>query len=364
MIPDPLFLIFIGIFLIFSILKKDRLIDLFGGIEPGKQAYDSDYLYIILITTFTYYPVYLLVSSVFPPTLIEFDFVGLYVYFTLPTLIVGILYTIAYAPLWYNTLRGDGSKAVLGLLVAVMFGAFFATYLATGLNPESDTIRDAFGYYVDVALDILRLISMMAVLPIIQRVIEYAYQIFKTNIAVAFRGALFSLAGGIFGVGTLLAMIPLFTTATVAGIFGGILLRNNIDNVFAPVLALIAVLGVPPFWHTFYEFMAFGLISASVGMLVYSVVTKQERRLKYSASGVVVGALVLLFGAFNEVTVSSSIAGWIKNTLSFAPVITDITVNATYVINFVITFAVVFAVAILVAYAIEVVIKFVEEVTV
>jgi len=362
---DPIFFIFLMALGVYIWLFKDRLLDLYtNGITVGKPVLDSDYLHIITLTLLTYYPIYSLVSLIFDGNLIEIDLCGVYLYFTLPTLVCGVIYTVTFAPVWYNTLGGDGSASVLGMLVAVMFGAFFATYLAVGLGINTTAIRETFGDYVDMALDVLRLISMMAVLPVIRRFIEYAYQIFKNNLFVALRGAIFSAVGGIVGAGTLLAMIPLFATATVAGIFAGLLLRNNIELVYAPIVSLLAVLGIPPFWHTFYEFMAFGLISASIGMLVYSLIYKQEHRLKYSASGVVVGSLVLLFGAFNEVTVSASVAAVFRNIIDFSPVISNITVSPCYVAAFVVAWIFVFVVAVAVAYMIELVVGFVEEVVV
>jgi len=362
---DFLFFIFIALTAGFVYVRRDRLAELFtSGIKPGRALLDSDYLYIIVLTMFTYYPVCVALSLIFSTYLIEINLFGLYIYFTLPTLIAGIIYTMLYAPIWYNTIGGDGTSAVLGMLVAVMFGAFFATYLAVGLDTNTEMIRTVYGYYVDVALDILTLISLMAILPVIQRFIEYAYTIFKNNLLVALRGATFGLVGGLVGAGTLLAMIPLFASSTIAGIFGGLLLRNNIDKLYSPFVALIAVIGIPPFWHTFYEFMAFGLIAGSVGMVVYSLITRQERRLKFSTSGIVVGTMVLLFGAFNEVTVSTSFAALIRNALDFSPVISEITLNTSYIIIFPLAFISVLIIAVIVTYFIEIVVKFVEEVVV
>jgi len=364
-LTDSLFFIFTGLLIGFIYLRRERIAELFSsGIKPGRELFDSDYLYIIILTMLSYYPISAILSVVFSTQLIEFSFFSLYIYFILPTLIAGIIYMIAYAPVWFNTIGGDGTNAVFGMLVAVMFGAFFSTYLATGLNPNTDMLRAVYGYYVDVALSILTLVSTMAILPVIQRFIEYAYTIFKSNLLVALRGATFAVVGGLFGVGTLMAMVPLFTSATVAGLFGGLLLRNNINNVYASFVALIAVLGVPPFWHAFYEFMSFGLIAGSVGMAVYALITRQERRLKFSTSGVVVGSMVLLFGAFNEVTVSTSFAAIIRNAISFTPVISDIAVNSNYIIAFILSWTSVLLVALLVTYFIELVVKFIEEVVV
>jgi len=362
---DPLFFIFLCALVGFVIIKKDRLAELFStGIKPGRDVFDSDYLYIIILTMLSYYPISVILSCIFSTQLIEFSFLGLYIYFILPTLIAGIIYTVVYAPVWFGTVENNGVVAVFGMFIAVMFGAFFSTYLATGLNPNTEVIREVYGYYVDVALDILTLVSTMAVLPVIQRFIEYAYTIFKNNLFVALRGATFAAIGGLFGVGTLMALIPLFTSATVAGLFGGLLLRNNIENAISSFVALLAVLGVPPFWHTFYEFAAFGLIAGSVGMVVYSIVSKQEKRFKFSASGIVVGSLVLLFGAFNEVTVSSSFASIFRSVLDFSPVISDITVDSNYVIVFILSWVAVLFAAVIVTYFTELIVKFTEEVSV
>jgi len=347
----------------FVYIRSDRIIELYTqGIKPGRDVLDSDYLYILILTLLSYYPVYLAFSSILPSNVVEINVFGLYIFFTLTTIAIGIYYTVAYAPVWYRTMGGDGG-AVLGMLMSVMFGAFFATHLAVGLSTDTSMIRRVYGYYVDVALDILKLVSMMAILPVIQRFIEYAYQIFKNNITVAFRGALFAAIGGVVGAGTLLALIPLFTTATIAGIFSGILLRNNIESGLAPIASLLAVLGVPPFWHTFYEFAAFSLISASVGMLVYSVVHRQERRLKLSVSGIVVGAMILLFGAFNEVTVSASVAGVLRSVLDFSPVISDISYSSAYIMAAMVSVAFVIVISLVVVYSIELIIRVVGEVS-
>jgi len=338
---------------------RKELSDLFRN---GLKHDVSCFAHLIILTTLIYFPIYYAVAHVVPTELVELNVCGLYLYFTIPTIVMGVIFTLLYSPVWYNTLGGDGSSLVLGMLVAVMFGAFFSTFLATAYINAED-ISSVFGYYVSVALDILRLISMMAVLPIIERMVRYVYQIFRNNIAVALRGALFSAFGGVFGVGTLLAMIPLFTTATVAGIFGGLLVRNNIDNVFAPLLAIIAVLGLPPiFWHTFYEFTAFGFISASVGLLVGSLVSREERRFKYAISGIVVGTLILLFGAFIEVTASASIAGILRHLINFAPVISNISLSPCYVVSMLFAYVVVLVMTALVAYALLVLVKVVEEV--
>lgn len=365
MLPDPLFFIFIGSTIGFVCLRRERIAELFtSGINPGREVFDSDYLYIMLLTMLTYYPVSFVLSYLFGTGLIEINIIGLYIYFIVPTLLAGIVYTVVYAPVWYSTVEGGRASAVLGMLVAVMFGAFFSTYIVAGLNPDSASLRVVYGSYVDTALDILKLVSTMAILPVLQRFVEYAYTIFKNNFFVALRGATFAAVGGLVGIGTLMAIVPLFTSATVAGLFGGLLLRNNINNMVAPLVSLIAVLGVPPFWHTFYEFMAFGLIAASVGMLVYSLVIRKDHGLELSASGIVVGSMVLLFGAFNEVTISSSFAAVVKNTIVFTPVISDVVVDSNYIVAFILTWLVVLLVMLVVAYFIELVVEFVSEVVV
>lgn len=359
-------------FFIFTIMaagfiyaRRSRLAELFKfGINPGREIFDSDYLYIILLTMLTYYPVSFILSNLVGVDLIELNIFGLYIFFILPTLIAGVVYTVAYATVWYSTATSRNFGAILGMLIAIMFGAFFSTYIVVGLNPDTSSIRSVYGAYVDTALDILRFVTTMAILPVLQRVVEYAYSIFKNNFFVTLRSAVFAAVGGFVGVGTLLAIIPLFASATVAGLFGGLLLRNNINNVLSPIIAIIAVLGVPPFWHTFYEFAAFGLIAASVGMIVYSIVTREDRGFRFSMSGIIVGSLILLFGAFNEVTVSSSFASVIGSIIDFRPVISDVVINSSYIVSFILTWVVVLFIALIVTYFIELIVKFVSEVVV
>jgi len=345
--------------LMYLTLCRDKLAKIF---RRGLSYDFGDLFNVVIFTMLIYFPIYSFITYLVPTNLIEFDVLGVHFYFTIPTIVIGVIFTLLFAPVWYNTLGGDGSSLVLGLLVAVMFGAFLSTFLATSFI-DSQMIHDVFGYYVSVAIDILKLISMMAVLPIIERMVQYVYQIFKNNIGVAFRGALFSAFGGIVGAGTLIAMIPLFTTATVAGIFGGLLVRNNMDILFAPLFAIIAVLGLPPlFWHTFYEFTAFGFISASVGLLVGSLLRKEERRFKYALSGIVVGTMVLLLGAFIEVTASASIANILRSFLDFTPSVSDVHLNVGYAVNLVIAYFVAIAVGGIVSLALMYLIKVVEEV--
>ncbi len=362
---DPTISIFLILLGMYVYIFRSRLLNLFSkGIKPHKSVFESDYLHLIVITLLSYYPIYALVSLVFPSDLVQIDVFGLTtLFFTVPTVICGIVYTALLSPVWYRTVESEVAP-ILGMLVAVMFGAFFSTYLAVGFGLDTPFIRQVFGGYVDMALDILRMITLMAILPVIQRFIEHAYTILKNNFFVALRGALFAAVGGIVGAGTLLSIIPLFATSTVAGIFAGLLLRNNIELIYASFLSLLAVLGVPPFWHTFYEFTAFSLIAASIGVLVHSFISRKETEFKYSASGVVVGSLLLMFGAFNEVTVSASIAGVFRNYLSFEPVISNITFGGSYLASFITAWLFVLAVAVVVAYSIELIVRIVEEVSV
>ncbi|RLI75091.1 hypothetical protein DRO97_04175 [Archaeoglobales archaeon] len=245
-----------------------------------------------------------------------------------------------------------------------MFGCFFATYVVVGLNPSTEAIRAVFGYHLNLALDVLTLISTMAILPLLQRMIEYTYFIFKNNFMVALRGSLFAAVAGLVGFGTLMAMIPLFTSAMIAGSFGGLLLRNNIAFTLTPFLAIVAVLGVPPFWHTFYEFLSFALIAGSVGLFVYGLVVKNSKQVRFAMSGMVIGVGVLLFGAFTEVTVSTTFAAIIRNYLSFTPVISDIVVNSSYILAVIFTLAAVSVMVLLVVYFLELVIRLAREVVV
>lgn len=358
---DPLLLMFLMLLIMVIVFRTTRVAQLYSsGITLDQPLLDSDYLYILLIVMLSYYPVSVLLAYTFGTTLIQFSVFGLYFYFILPTLIAGVIYTFVLAPIWYNT---KNLNAIPGLFVSVMFGSFFSTYLAVGLNPDTTMIRSVYGYYTDVALDILKLVSTMAILPVLQRFVQYAYAIYKNNFIVSLRGALFSAIGGVFGFATLFALIPLFTSATVAGIFAGLLLRNNINNLFAPFLALIAVLGVPPFWHTFYEFTAFGVISASVGMIIYGLVSKRENTLKLSSSGLVVGSLILLFGAFNEVTISSTFAALIKRALNFSPVVSDVTISGSYIITFILSWFAVLLFVLLIIYFIHLMTNILEEVS-
>jgi len=362
-LSDPLFFIFSFFGLFVFIFKYNRYSEIFsGGIKSGKEVYDSDYLYILVSTLITFYPIYAIITIIFNESVIEFSILSLTVYFTISTLIVGIIYTIAYSPVWYNTVANKNYDAILGLLVSLMFGCFFATYIVVGLNPSTDAIRYVFGYHLNLALDILTFISTLAILPLIQRVIEYTYFIFNNNLMVALRGSLFAAVAGLVGFGTLLAMIPLFTSSMIAGSFGGLLLRNNIQYAPAPFLAIIAVLGVPPFWHTFYEFMSFALIAGSVGLLTYSFVTRNNQQTRYAVSGIILGSGILMFGAFTEVTVSTTFASIIRGYLSFASVISDISIDGGYIMAVIFTMISVVFMILLITYFIELVIRLAREV--
>lgn len=345
---DPLFYLFIIALAVYTIVRMDRVINLLqNGVDMKEPVWDSDYINVMLLTLLSFYPIYS-VFSMFGNQLIEIPLIGFKVFFTLPVLFTGIAYTLLFSQVWYQTIQSRNGVALVGLFPSLMFGAFFSTFLVTALHPSANAVTSVYGYYIDQAKTVLQFISVAAVIP----VLEYTIQIFKNNLTVILRGSIFSVIGGIAGVAGLLAMIPLFGSAVTSGSVAGILLRNNL-GVINSLISLLAVLGVPPFWHTFYEFLAFGAITSSVALVVYSAIYGKLRKWNTGLLGIVFGSVVLLVGALFEVAISSQFAGYFKGILNFTPTISPLAVNATYLATFISSVVVVSALIALIGIALE-----------
>ena len=352
------FLLFLFSSLAYIIVARDRLSEIFtNGITRVSDVIDNDYNYVMLLVFLSFYPIYVVCAAIYN-VYVEFNISFIDIYFTTATLLTGIAFAVLLAPIWYSSISNKKYADYIGIMVIVTFAAMLNTYVVVGLNPDSEVIYEVYGKHVEISLTIIQAIASLAILPILQRMQQMA-TIFVNNLLVAVRSATFGLVGAITGVGTAIALVPLFTSSIIAGTVGGIVLRNNLDIFYAPLISIFAILGVPPVWHTFFEYRGFVLVSIGAGMLIYGYISSSGIS-RTGLASVVIGIAMIAIGAVSEVLFGSSVAYIMLQALDFTPKIAAIQVSPLYVLAVIETVLVVGIIGLLIVYMTQFVVYFIE----
>jgi len=284
-----------------------------------------------------------------------------------PSIANTIAFSLIFIPIWWKTLKEENYYGLVAFMVAILFGVTFATVLDVAFQPSASTVKSKYVFYIGFAQDILKMATMVAVIPLWETIVRYTYKIFSSNLQYSLRSALAGFAGGIFGF-VVVGLMAVFCTGFIFGCTVGIILRNTIAgapsllHAFASsLLVWFAALGLPPFWHTFWEFLAFATIGIFAAIAGYALFKRNLKYLKTAVGGGMLGVLFLFTGSFTEVTVDAGFVKLIAPLINFSPTLVDVTVGATYFLTLITTLISTALMLLLAAWLINYLLAFLQE---
>jgi len=315
-------------------------------LEPP-YAWVHPTFYYTLLVFITYFPISHVISFIIPPDLyssvliiyprleLTTDYTKLNgtIWFSFISIIYTLILSIILFPIWYNTLRNGRYYALVAFIVGTSIAVIFATTIDVGFTPDPNLIKQKYSLYATFALEIIKQASMMAIIPLLQAIARYSYNIFRHNLFYSVRSLVAGLIGGLIGF-IVISQIAVLSTAFTVGCSIGILLRNSLlhtqNPVLIPILAYIAGLGLPPFWHTFYEILAFSVIGVFGSFITYGIVSRKIEIIRIAVSYSMIGVFVLLTSSITEVTVDVSILSLVRNYIYFTPTIPNFPISALW----------------------------------
>ena len=301
----------------------------------------NDIFYYMLLAFLAFYPVTYLVAFITPHSIYTKSFTlftvgGMTIWYSVPAILDTVVYGAIFYKIWHNNLKRGSRSGLVAFVAATLFAVSLATSIDVAFNPSPSLIRYKYCIYLNYAFSFLKRASLLAVLPLITTIARYAYMIFKNNLFYSLRSVLAGLVGGIIGF-VVFGLSAVFSTGFVWGCTVGLIMRNGIamgkDPITTPIFSFLAALGIPPFWHTFWEFFAFSTFAIFGSLLTYGIITKNENFLRTSVDCSMLGIIMLMMAAFNEVTVDASFIRLVASHVDFTPHIAHITINLNYVIG-------------------------------
>ena len=166
---------------------------------------------------------------------------------------------------------------------------------------------------------------MVAVIPIIETIARYAYTIFRNNFLYSFRSIIAGFAGGFVGF-VVLGLMAVFCTGFIWGCTVGLIIRNTLAQGYnpfiTPLASYLAGLGLPPFWHTFWEFFAFAVFGVFGSFISYALITRNVEMFRMTIGCAMIGVFLLLVASFTEVTFDAAVIKYIiKDAVVLTPTI-------------------------------------------
>jgi len=309
-------------------------------IQPPSVTFPDTFKY-TLLAFLVYFPVTYILVYVVPHDLYSHIFIlgkigNFTIWYCFPSIAGTILYSIIFYWLWWSSFRSKNYLGLVAFLVCTLFAVCFATTIDVAFNPSASLVRWKYVFYIDYAFSFLKQASLVAVIPLVEVIAKYAYTIFKNNITYSVRCVLAGLIGGLVGFLTT-GLMAVFCTGYIFGCTVGLIIRNSLlsgkSPLLTPFLSYLAALGIPPFFHTFWEYFAFGMFTAFGSFLTYSLIKRRLKLLEESISFSMLGIFMLLSASFIEVSVDCSFVKLVHNYISFTPQLTDFPLSTTWLVG-------------------------------
>ena len=327
------------------------------AIEHPETTLLPPVFYYMLLVFIAFFPVTYLVLWLTPHDLYTRIFIlgrfdEMVIWYSFSSIVCAVIFTLLFLSVWCNDLKRRNYSGLVAFIAGTLFAVCFATVVDVVLNVSSDFIRYKYAFYVDYAVDFLKQATLVAIIPIIETIVQYAYPIFRNNLLYSLRSVFAGFVGGFFGF-VVLGLMAVFSTGFIWGCTVGLIIRNTLvsgyNPIITPLAAYIAGLGLPPFWHTFWEFFAFAVFGVFGSFISYSLVTRNLELSRIALGCAMVGVFLLLMASFTEVTFDVSIIKLVSGLIVLTPVVSELSINTTWFIGLIAT--VIFSIAFMMAAA-------------